>query len=467
MTDFASQAFNIGPIELLSTSDETDKKTNAKFRKYNIQYAGDSPSVCPNCGGILYSHGKRSLKVIDTPNFGYPSVLELKYPRKRCPECGYIWQPTFENVDKKRNMTDRALKDIAQRSLRNTFDDVCNDYILDPKTVRNVFVDYVNENAEKLRFKTPAFLGIDEIKVKKLGELTVITDLEHKTLFDILQGRNQADLTDYFSKLPDADKVLWVCSDMYRPFQRTISFAMPNALWAIDHFHVVMKANEAVDTVRRIKQNDMPKKKRVQTKRGLAYTLKTRERDLTSEEAQKIKLLRDDDELRPLAIAFDLKEDFFNIYDNNPYSKENAQVAFVTWENSIPEDEIYDKFRDLANTVHNFWEQIFAYWDCPIAISNGYTECTNRLIRENNMRGRGYSFEILRARTLYRKTNIKAILEKDLMVDAIGPSIPSSGPIFHFEPSSLNEDVEDDSYEPFPDHDEQIDYDPITGEIIE
>ena len=26
---------------------------------------------------------------------------------------------------------------------------------------------------------------------------------------------------------------------------------MPNARWAIDHFHVVMKANEAVDVVRR------------------------------------------------------------------------------------------------------------------------------------------------------------------------------------------------------------------------
>ncbi|WP_353885993.1 transposase [uncultured Clostridium sp.] len=30
----------------------------------------------------------------------------------------------------------------------------------------------------------------------------------------------------------------WVCSDMYRPFEKSISDAMPNARWAIDHFHV-------------------------------------------------------------------------------------------------------------------------------------------------------------------------------------------------------------------------------------
>ena len=71
-------------------------------------------------------------------------------------------------------------------------------------------------NALDLRFKTPAFIGIDEIKVKKLGELTVITDIEHRTLYDILQGRNQKTLTEYFMGLRDREKVQWVCSDMYR-----------------------------------------------------------------------------------------------------------------------------------------------------------------------------------------------------------------------------------------------------------
>lgn len=60
-------------------------------------------------------------------------------------------------------------------------------------TVKNVFEDFIHDYDRKLRFKTPAFLGIDEIKIKKIGEVTVITDLEHRTLYDMLKGRNPED----------------------------------------------------------------------------------------------------------------------------------------------------------------------------------------------------------------------------------------------------------------------------------
>lgn len=144
-------------------------------------------------------------------------------------------------------------------------------------------------------------------------------------------------------------------------------------------FHVVMKANEAVDIIRKAVQADMTIADRVYTKKVTAYTLKKRFRDLNTEDAEAIKNLRHNEKLAPMAIAFDLKEDFFNIYDENPYSKENAQNAFKKWEESISEDSIYNSFRKLANTVHNFYEQIFNYWDCPIAISNGFTECKTDL----------------------------------------------------------------------------------------
>lgn len=155
------------------------------------------------------------------------------------------------------------------------------------------------------------------------------------------------------------------------------------------------------------------------------------------EETEKIRIIRSKPKLAPMAVAFDLKEDFFNIYDNNIESVDNAKAAFAAWENSIPVDDIYDKFRNLASTVHNFYEQIFNYWECPIAISNGFTECTNRMIRENNCRGRGYSFEILRGRTLYRKTNIEKALAGGTIV---GPGIAEYAPVFHFEGEDVTEE---------------------------
>jgi transposase len=418
-----------------------------------LKYDGVNPDVCPVCGSPLYKHGTRHIQVNDTPLQGCPVVLDIEIPRKRCRNNGekHVWKPDLYNVDEKHKMTRRALLNLTEHSMRTTFEDTALDFVLTANTVKNVFVDFLEDNKQKLRFKTPEFIGIDEIKIKKLGELTVITDIEHRTLYDVLQGRNQQSLTEYFMGLRDRDKVKWVCSDMYRPFEKSIGDAMPNARWAIDHFHVVMKANEAVDAVRRELQKDMPKRDRIKTKKGLAYTLKTRLKDLEEyypEDAAKIKAARQDPKLAPLAIAFDLKEDFFNIYDENPSSKSNAKKAFLEWEKSIPKDKLYDKFRELACTVHNFEEQIFAYWDCPIAISNGYTECMNRLIRENNLRGRGYSFEVLRARTLYRNANLKAMLENGLI--DVGPIIPDDKPVFHFESTKEDDDDWDDDYEPFP-----------------
>lgn len=362
---------------------------------------------------------------------------------------------------------------MANLALKRSFSDIAKEYGVTNNTVKNVFKEFIHDNEASLQFQTPAFLGLDEIKIKKLGELTVITDLEHRTLYDMLLGRNQPSLTKYFYQMPNRERVLWVCTDMYRPFERSIREAFPNARWVIDHYHVVAYANKAMDAVRIAVQSKMTKEQRISTKKGLAYTLRTRLRNMTPEDAMKIKECRENDFLLPLATAFDLKEDFFDIYDNNLTSIDNAKQAFKDWEASIPKDEIFDDFRKLANTVHNFYEQIFNYWVCPITITNGFTECTNRIIRENNVRGRGNSFEILRGRTLYRHSNLERIDEAGMM---LGPCIPKKGPVFHYEEvkgiqDEVLEDISSDydsfAYSPDIGLLPGINFDPETGEIFD
>lgn len=432
----AQDLFGIADCDVVNL--EEREKDGRVFKYISLEYSGELPEFCNECGCTpLHGHGSRTMEIIDTPMGGTPVVLAITYPRYRCTACGAVWKPSFDDsIDESRKLTKRAFIAIAQQSIRNTFRDVTNDFMISHNTVQRVFTEFLAAHEAILHFKTPAFLGIDEIKIPKLGEITVITDLEHRTLFDMLPKRNQPELTRYFGQLRDREQVLWVCSDMYRPFEKSIASSLPNARWAIDHFHVVAKANEAVDSVRKTIQDSMDKKERIQTKRGLAYTLKKRLRDLDVEEGDKIKQIRNSPKHAPMAIAFDLKEDFFDIYDKNPTSKENAVKAFEAWEKSIPEDPIYEKFRDLAKTVHNFYEQIFNYWECPIAISNGFTECTNRLIRENNLKGRGYSFEVLRGRTLFRKTNLKRVLENGLIY---GPKIEEEEPNFYHETENEDE----------------------------
>ena len=76
--------------------------------------------------------------------------------------------------------------------------------------------------------------------------------------------------------------------------------------------------------------------------------------------------------------------------------------TFEEWETNLPRRGM-EGFRTLAKIVHNHYEDIFAYWDSPSRITNAYTECLNGLIKIANRMGRGYSYEIIRAKTLYAR----------------------------------------------------------------
>lgn len=408
----------------------------------------------------MHSHGARSIGIVSTPRLGAPTKLSIEFPRMRCASCGYVWRPELKGVDERHRMTEAAYADIAQRSLRLTFREFAEEYPLSHVTVKNVLEDYVYESASRIRFKVPAFLGIDERNLKRVGMVTVITDLEHRTVFDMVPGGTQADLDSTFSRLDGLDCVRWFSSDMYRPFWKSIAKYTPNATWVIDHFHVVKGAIEALEAVRKGLQASLDRKGRLELKTGLAYALRKRARDLNLYEASALRQLRSETGYSTLMTACDLKEGFFDIYDEHPLSREDAERAYDAWKASIPEEKAYDPFRALAKTVENRRDFIFNYWDCPSRISNGYTEFANRLISEIDMRGRGYSFETSRARTLYRRQNLDCIIASNGLT--IGPRIDAPGPLFVTEPDHDGEAVDG-----LIDSRSGVKIDVETGEILE
>lgn len=84
--------------------------------------------------------------------------------------------------------------------------------------------------------------------------------------------------------------------------------------------------------------------------------------------------------------------------------------------------------------MYNYYEDIFAYWDSPSRISNAYTECLNGLIKMSNRMGRGYSYEIIRAKKLYAKharkvsSGIRLATLPKLPCKGRGPEIGEYGP---------------------------------------
>ncbi|MBA1702404.1 transposase, partial [Escherichia coli] len=113
-------------------------------------------------------------------------------------------------------------------------------------------------------------MGIDEVNLAG-GYRCVITNLATNNVFDMLEHRTQEHLKPFFKDLPDADKVEWVCTDMWRPFKRSFAQYLPNAKLVIDKFHVVKMASEALEAERKNYQAQLSTEDRIYVKKSIRW----------------------------------------------------------------------------------------------------------------------------------------------------------------------------------------------------
>lgn len=357
----------------------------------------DEPPQCPDCAKPLHRHGRRANIFADTPVQMQPVRLEINRPRYRCETCGKTVTPELIFVDEKRRATKRLVDAIRQRCLGMTFHALAEQTGLAVNTIKNIAHDLIGELEQTVHYETPVIMGIDEVSLA--GDYRcVITNLATNNVFQMLEFRTQEHLKPFFQSLKDREKVEWVCTDMWRPFKRSFSQYLPNARLVIDKFHVVKMASEALEEERKKYQATLSKDERIQVKKSIRWLTLKRPGNLSTTEQKALEIVRQT--IPDLAEAYDFKEAFFRIYDDP--DKLSAMHAFEAWEKSLPANEL-ERFHSLAKTVHNHYEDIFAYWDSPAPITNAYTECLNGLIKLSNRMGRGYSYEIIRAKTLYAK----------------------------------------------------------------
>jgi transposase len=137
---------------------------------------------------------------------GQPVTILVERKRFRCRSCARTQFDAIPDLDDKRFATRRLVEFIHQESFRRPFSPIAADIGIDEKTVRNVFEDHAEHLRETIRFETPTWLRIDELKI--IGEYRcMITNIEKRAIFDLLPTRRQHDLMPYFRQLPGKDNV--------------------------------------------------------------------------------------------------------------------------------------------------------------------------------------------------------------------------------------------------------------------
>ncbi|MEI7614783.1 MAG: ISL3 family transposase [Betaproteobacteria bacterium] len=415
-----------------------------------IQAVAEDSQVppCPTCGKGMFRHGKRVHVFTDTPIEMRPVRIEITRQRFRCGTCGKLVTMELPFLDDKRRATRRLVDSVRERCLSKTFHSLSEDTGLAVNTIKNIAHDLISDLDQQVCFETPSIMGIDELKLAG-GMRCIITNLATMSIFDMLEERTQVVLKPYFEAMNDREKVEWVCTDMWRPFKRSFAPFLPNAKLVIDKFHVVRMASDALETERKKYQKDLEKDARLQIKKSVRWLTLKRNATLTPEESVALGIVKKN--LPDLALAYDLKESFYEIYDQD--TRADAMLAFKDWEKSVPTK--MPMFASLAKTVHNHFEDIFAYWDAPTRITNAYTEAANGITKVANRAGRGYSYEVIRAKVLYHKLAREIGSVRRLIVQEDPTPSSSAGSVIQMAkwlpsgPSSTSETIKVIEYGPY------------------
>lgn len=357
------------------------------------------PNKCPKCASTeLWAFGTRSIRYVDHLLHGRKTLINLKRQRYRCQACKVTFYADNPEFDPEFRLTSRCAKWIEQEAIHKPFSWIATQIGVDDHVVRNVFRRYAHKKEKELEPVAGRVIGIDELHL--VGQYrAIITNLEKRTVIDLLKTRFYPSVCAYLKKVEGREKIEVVCIDMWGPYKQAVQAALPKANLIVDKFHVAKIANECLDKIRKEYQSGLPRGAKLDLMRG-RHILLRRSRDLNDEHKERLAVWRKS--CPELADAYDHKERFFDIYDlRDPKA---AIAAYKAWSDSLPLS-ISKAFKPLQISVRNWQSEIFSYFDTRF--TNAYTECLNGMVKMTNRAGRGYSFDVIRSKLLFAHTNHK------------------------------------------------------------
>lgn len=380
-----------------------DRKENETDILFTVHVPLDETNVpyCTNCGSVneFYGHGVRYKRFHDIPHLGKHVTLQVAMQRFRCRACGKPFTQELPLLNHKHRMTNRLVAWISKQILKpRTFSDVAREVGINDKTVHNVFAAHVEWREGMREVMTPTMLGIDDVKLD--GEMrTVLVNLGDHTVFELLETDDSDFVQGWLLRMPDREKVEVVAMDMSSGFRKAVLGALPQATIVIDRFHIVKRANEAMENVRKAIRASLTNSRQRAALVGDRKLLTMRRERLLREVDEMDRLRKVEtwfSRYPQLKDAYELKEAIMDIWDLT--DRHEAEARWDELRASIPKG-LRQPFRIMTSPMQNWREFIFNYFDHRW--TNGPTEAVNRTIKEMAAAGRNYSFKVIRAKALF------------------------------------------------------------------
>lgn len=344
-------------------------------------------------------NGSRIMRVRHRRMFDKPTWLVIERRRFRCKRCGDTFYEEVDDVLTDVRATDQLYWDVVYTAIKRPFSDAAVLNCVDPAYVKRLFKDHAQAKLKDYRFKIPEVMGVDEVFLFDNKKANFIcTDLDSKRILDIGKGKTDEEITELFTRErpDDFNDLRFFVQDMEKNFRKFARKNFKNAKVVVDKFHLLMAVNECMERARKDYGNASPNglRKSLSSQRFLFLLNQDR---LTDEE----RALRDDllKAYPAISLAFETKRRFYAIY--RAKTRASAEETYKNWAERVQADGA-KAFWPLLDTMENWHNEIFNYYDAKGRYSNGYVEAMNGRLRRMHDLCVNLDFETLRAKAVLR-----------------------------------------------------------------
>lgn len=255
---------------------------------------------------------------------------------------------------------------------------------------------------ERMDMTNITAIGVDEIHWAKNSFMTLVYQIDNhcKRLLWCGEKRTEKTINLFFNWLGKERSGLlkFVCSDMWKPYLKTIAKRANNALNILDRFHIAQKLSEAIDKVRATETRTLlAKGKEVVLKHSRWALLKNPE-NLTVNQKVKLKDLLACN-LKTIR-AYLLKEDFKNFWQ---YTSVTWAAKFLElWCTQVMKSRL-EPMKKVAKTIRAHKQLILNWFEAKNEISLGAVEGQNNKAKVVIRKSYGFKTAKILRISLYHK----------------------------------------------------------------
>jgi len=354
---------------------------------------------CAACGSQkVWRHGVVVRRFRAVPLGSKRVELEAGIPRLACQDCGVVRQAAVGFAEPRRTYTKSFARYVLELARHMTIKDVACHLGVSWDVVKEIQKKFLHEHFDKPKLKHVKQIAIDEISTGKGHKyVTIVLDLKSGAVLHVGEGKGGDALLPFWRRLRASHaRIEAVAADMSPAYIDAVTTNLPQATLVFDRFHVIKLYNEKLSDLRRDLYRQLADTMQKDVLKGVRWLLLKRPENLDASRREPERLHEALRLNEPLAIAYQLKEELNEIWEQD--DQETAEALLMDWI-AYAESTGIRMLKQFAKTLRFHAFGILAWYDHPI--STGPLEGTNNKIK--TMKRQAYGFrdpEFLRLKIL-------------------------------------------------------------------